>query len=258
MTQSHDQEPEPGQPHGEQPEPAGQPGGEPSPVPPAQPAAEQPQVSAPAVPGFQVQPTQAYTQQPAGYVYEVQPTHSYDQQPAGQPYPGAYGYPAPLPPAPMAYGPVRRPGVVTASAVLAYVQAGITGVATLLMFVSLFDSEFGPGRLLIQTVVVLAAAVGVGLLIAGGVRLMAGTDRTMLTAACVLEFVICLFYLIFFAAMPDSVLDPDNSVARDGAVGAARGVLVVFAIFFAVMPTISLAMSRGQAATDFLRSRGVR
>lgn len=223
MTQSHDQVPESGQAQGH---------------------------AEPAVPGFQAPP--------AGYVYQVQPTHTYDQPPAPQPYPAAYGYPgAPLPQAPTAYGHYRRPGVIMASAVLAYVQAGITGIATLLTFVSLFGSGFGTGRLLVQTVAVLAAAAGVGLLIAGGVKIAAATDRTMLMAACVLQFVICLFYIIVFATLSDGVFGPDTAEV-DGARGAARGILVVFAIMFAILPIISLAMSRSRSATEFLRSRGVR
>lgn len=274
MTQSHDQEPQVGQPR--------QPAGHTDPVPPTQshgeqaagaypeqagpvyqvpptqahtqqppPVASQPQVDVP-VPGYEAPSAQAHTQQPAGYVYQVQPTHTYDQQP----YPVVYGYP--VGPAPVMYGHTPRPGVITAAAVLAYVQAGITGIATLIMFTGLFDSRFSSGRLLVQTVVVLAAAVGVGLLIAGGVRFMAGRDRTMLMVACVVEFVICLFYVIVFATISDSALDPDNTAELDGTLGAARGVLVVFAIFFAVMPTISLSLSRSRSATDFMRSRGVR
>ncbi len=220
MTQSHDQVPEAGPPPAE-----------------------------PAVPGFQAPP--------AGYVYQDQPTHAYDQPPAQRPYP--YGYPvAPLPQAPAAQGHYRRPGVITASAVLGFVQAGITGLATLIMFVGLFDSGFGTGRLLVQTLAVLAAAAGVGLLIAGGVKIMAGTDRTLLMAACVLQFVICFFYIIVFATLSDGVFGPDNPSEVDGSRDAARGALIVSAVMFAILPVISLSMSRGRSATEFLRSRGVR
>jgi amino acid transporter len=219
MTQSHDQTPEP--------------------VPPQAPAE-------PAVPGFQAPQ--------AGYVYQDQPTHAYAQPPAGQPYP--YSYPvAPLQQTPPAYGHYRRPGVITASAVLAYVQAGITGLATFVMFVGLFDSGLGTGLLLVQTVGVLASAAGVGLLIAGGVKIMGGTDRTLLMVACVLQFVICLFYIIFFTTLSDDMLDPDSTAGLDDDADATRGGLILFAILFAVMPIISLSMSRSRSATDFLRSR---
>ena len=214
----------------------------------------------PAVPGFAAPP--------AGYVYQDQPTHTYDQPPAAQPYPHGqppagqpypYGYPAvPLQPAPPAYGHYRRPGVVTASAVLAFVQAGITGLASLIVFVGLFGSGLDTGRLLVQTVAALAAAAGVGLLIAGGVKIMAGTDRTMLMVACVLQFVICFFYIVFIATLPDGALDTDNTTDLDGDADAARGGLIFFAIMFAVMPIISLSMSRSRSATEFLRFRGVR
>ena len=219
MTQSHDQAPEAGSPPAE-----------------------------PAVPGFQAPE--------AGFVYQDQPTHAYDQPQAPPPYPAAYGYP--LPSAPPAQGHYRRPGVITASAVLAFVQAGITGFATLIMFVGLFNSAFGTGRLLVQTLAVLAAAAGVGLLIAGGVKIMAGTDRTLLMVACVLQFVICFFYIVVFATLSDDVIDPDNTTEFDGEAGAGRGVLIFFAIMFAILPIISLSMSRGRSVTDFLRSRGVR
>ncbi len=188
--------------------------------------------------------------QPAGYAYPVFPAESH----VPQPEPAGYGHS--VMPAPMMYVPPRRPGVVTAAAVLAYVQAGITGVIALILFVGLFARAPSTGALLVDVLVVLATATGAALLIAGGVRLTGGRGRVPLVVACVLEFAICVYYIVVFATLSASEIDPTNELDEvPGGLGVARGTMVFIAIFFAIMPTISLALACGRSATAFLRSR---
>jgi hypothetical protein len=178
-------------------------------------------------------------EEPPGYAYQV-------DQP-GQPY----GYP--VMPAPMMYRPAPRPGTATAAAVLAFVQAGITGVAALVLLFALVGSDATTGALLVEVLVVLATGAGAGLLIAGGVQLMAGRRRTLMIAGCVLQFVICVYYLIVFATLSDSDFGPEPTDPElQGMPGLARGMLIVLALFFAIMPTISLSLSLGRSTKAFL------
>jgi hypothetical protein len=172
------------------------------------------------------------------------------QQPGGYPQaPQAPGYQqgyGGMPQAPQEYGggPVARPGVVTAASVLAYVQAGITTITTVLVFAGASNME--GGMMALQLLIGLVQAVGIGLLIMGGVQLMGGKSRTLMIAACALELVVCLFYIILYAAIPSGGID---------VVQGAKAVLIGFAIFFAIMPTISLVLARGAQTTQFLQAR---
>ncbi|HWM05633.1 MAG TPA: hypothetical protein VNP92_25105 [Actinophytocola sp.] len=191
---------------------------------------------------------------------QQQPGGNYpgQQQPGGN-YPGSGGFPAApgyqqnmggMPQAPQEYsaGPMTRPGVVTAAAVLAYIQAGITAITTILVFAGAANMSGGDAAL--QLLIGAVQAVGVVLLIMGGVQIMGGKSRTLLVAGTVLELVICLFYGIFYATID---VDAVNTSAID--VSGAKAVLVGFAVAFAVMPVISLALALGNQATQFLRSR---
>lgn len=176
-------------------------------------------------------------------------TQSYGQQP--DPSQGR-GFEA-MPPAPQEYtqGPIPRPSTVTAAAVLAYVQAGITAITTLLAVIGLVGGDLSGGALVMTALVAIAQAAGVALLIAGGVQLAAGKGRTLLIVGCLLELAICVYYLIAFLVTP--VDDADEQL-----VNAAKGVMVFIVLFFAAMPTISLVLARGRDATKFLESRRAR
>jgi uncharacterized membrane protein len=206
--------------------------------------------------------TQPYGQQPGGN----HPGSGGFQQPGGnypdsggmQQQPGSGGFPqapqAPgyqqgyggMPQAPQEYsgGPGRRPGVVTAASVLAYVQAGITVITTILVFAG--ATNMSGGQAALQVLIGVVQAVGIVLLIMGAVQLMAGKSRTLMLAACVLELVICLFYIILYAAIDSSGID---------VIQGAKAVLIGFAVFFAIMPTISLVLSMGQQSTQYLQAR---
>lgn len=170
-------------------------------------------------------------------------TGGYPQAPQAPAYQQGYGG---MPQAPQEYsgGPIARPGVVMAAAVLAYVQAGITTITTILVFIGATNME--GGMVALQLLIGLVQAVGVALLIMGGVQLMGGKSRNILIAGCVVELVLCLFYIILYAAIPSGGID---------VIQGAKAVLIGFAIFFAIMPTISLVLARNAQTTQFLQSR---
>jgi hypothetical protein len=158
-----------------------------------------------------------------------------------------------MPQAPQEYtqGPIPRPGSVMAAAVLAYVQAGITSITTILAFIGLASGDISGGDLILELLVAIAQAVGIALLIMGGVQFAAGKSRNLLVAGCALELAICLYYLIRF-------LTVDTDGVDQQLVNAATGVMIFIVVFFATMPTISLIISLGSSSTQFLESRRAR
>ncbi len=229
------------QPYGQQP--GQQPGG-------GYPQGGYPQGGYPQTPG-QGQPAQGYPQSPP----YGQPAQGYPQSPPyGQPaqgYPQANPYGA-MPAAPPEYssGPIPRPGTATTAAVLAFVQAGITLIPTVLMLAGLFSAtDNGAGTtadVALGWTIVIAQAIGAVLLIVGGVQLMGGKNRGVIVAGAALELAICVFWIIRVAAIPSGGLD---------VVDAGKGVIIGVAIFLAIMPTISLVMAVGGTTTQFLQSR---
>lgn len=223
------------QPYGQQPGPYGQ-----------QPSGGYPQQSGgyPQTPG-QGQPAQGYPQSPP----YGQPAQGYPQSPP-QGYPQAPGYGAGMPPAPAEYsaGPIPRPGTVTAAAVLGYVQAGITLIPTVIMFSGAISSDASGAAAdaAFGWVLLLAQFVGAALLIVGGVQIMGGKSRTMMVAGAGLEIAISLAWIIRIAAIDSGGID---------LIDQGKGVIIGFAIFFAIMPAISLIMSLGANTTQFLQSR---
>lgn len=215
--------------------------------------------------------TQPYGQQPGGGYPQTpgqgQPAQGYPQSPPyGQPaqgYPQSppYGYPQPaygtMPTAPPGYGQApggARPGVATAAAVLAFVQAGITMLAGIMQLVSAANGNGGQAGnppTAVMVIVAIATITGGGLLIAGAVQLMGGRSRTMIVAGCAIELALCVYWIIYAATFDLDVNGVDADIFAD----VSRGVLIGFAIFFAVMPTISLIQSVGATTTQFLQTR---
>jgi hypothetical protein len=231
------------QPYGQQPDPSG--GGYPQ--------GGYPQ-GYPQTPG-QGQPAQGYPQSPP----YGQPAQGYPQSPPyGQPAQNqAYGQPAQpypygaMPSAPPEYstGPIPRPGVVTAAAVLAYVQAGITLIPTVLMLAGLVGAEGGSGDdAAFAWIITLAQVAGAALLITGGVQIMGGKSRTMMLVGTGIELAVCLGWVVRVALIESGGIGED-------VIDAGKGVLIGFAIFFAIMPVISLVLSLGASTTQFLQSR---
>lgn len=223
------------QPYGQQPGQPGQPGG------------GYPQGGYPQTPG-QGQPAQGYPQSPP----YGQPAQGYPQSPAygtpAQGYPQAPGYGA-MPPAPPEYssGPIPRPGTATTAAVLAFVQAGITLIPTVIFLAGLFNATGAAAEdAALGWAVVIFQVLGAVLLIVGGVQILGGKNRAMIVAGAAVELAICVFWIIRVAAIDSQGLD---------VVDAGKGVIIGIAIFFAIMPTISLVMALGGTTTQYLQSR---
>ncbi len=223
------------QPYGQQPDPSGgypQSGGFPQ------------GQGYPQAPGYAPTPPGGYPQSPPGGFQQ-----GYPQTPPGG-YPPAPGYGGGMPPAPQEYGhgPMRRPSSVTAAAVLGFVQAGITTIPAVIQLVAAAggSSDVGGGAMAEGLLVSVAELIAVALLITGGVQLIGGRSRNIMIAGAALELVICLYWLIRYATLDSNGID---------IIDAGKGVIMAFAIFFAVMPTIILAMSLGGTTTQFLQSR---
>jgi hypothetical protein len=206
--------------------------------------------------------TQPYGQQPGGYGqqpggYPQEPSYpqsgGFPQAPPPS-YPQAPGYPqgsgytpgvGGMPAAPAEYaGPGGRPGSVTASAVLAFVQAGLTAITTIILAAGAARADATDVAL--GWLIVLAQAAGVVLLIMGGVQLMGGKSRVALIVGAVLELAICLFWLVAFSIIPTFGISE---------VSTGKTVLIMIALVFAVMPVISLIMAAGGQASQYLQSR---
>jgi hypothetical protein len=157
-----------------------------------------------------------------------------------------------MPSAPQEYssGPIPRPGSATAAAVLAFVQAGITVIPGVLQLIGAFGANVDSSVMAETLAVAIVTLVGVGLLITGGVQLMGGKTRNILIIGAATELAICLYYIIKALA-----IDSGDLEGVSDAINMAKGVIVGFAIFFAIMPTISLVMSVGGTTTQFLQSR---
>ncbi|OLR92008.1 hypothetical protein [Actinokineospora bangkokensis] len=201
----------------------------------------------PQQPGHQQYPQQGTP--PQGYPAYQQP----GTPPQGYPAYQQHGYPAaPLPQAPQQQynGASTRPGVVTSAAVLAFVQAGITAITTIMMFAGLASvSDAGAdGDYAFSLVVSIAQAIGVLLLILGGVQIISGKNRGILIGAAALEIIISAAWIIRFALISTDELD--GSPALDIANGA-KAVMIVVALLFAIMPIITLIQSLSSNAASW-------
>lgn len=163
----------------------------------------------------------------------------YPQAPAAPS--GGYGA---MPQAPQEYsgGPIPRPGAVTAAAVLGFVQAGLTTITTLIVWVGVFNLT--GGEMAMQALIAVAQTAGVVLLIMGALQLMNGKGRTLLIVGAALEIVISLFYMIIY-----STVDAGGIDVLEG----AKALLIGVAVFFAIMPVIMIVLARGALANQYLQ-----
>jgi hypothetical protein len=173
-------------------------------------------------------------------------------QPYGQQQPGDFnqgygnqgGYGG-MPPAPQEYssGPIPRPGTVTAAAVLAFVQAGVTLICEIILMIGLAaissatDDEgtisgipVNEGALAGVWVVTIIGIIGAGLLVWAGVKALSGTAGMLLVIAAGVQILLCVVWLAAFEGGVVSVL-------------------------LAVMPIITLVLSLGGPAKQFEASR---
>jgi hypothetical protein len=75
---------------------------------------------------------------------------------------------------------------------------------------------------------------------------MGGKSRNILIAGCGLELLISLYFIIRFAAL-------DTAGIKDASYGV--GLIIGFAVFFAIMPIVSLVLSLNENTTRYLASR---
>lgn len=180
-------------------------------------------------------------------------TQDFHNQPQYGGYPHQQPYPqgGAMPYAPTRLdGPVTRPGVVTSSAVLAFVQAGITAITTILVLAGAAGAlGDGHDEAALTLVVGIAQLAGVLLLLFGGIRLLKGTGRGALVGGSAVEIAISLFYLVAFTIVPTFGVE---------ALQGAKAFLVFVALLFAVMPVISMIQALGAASTEWLRARSAR
>jgi hypothetical protein len=119
-----------------------------------------------------------------------------------------------------------------AAAALGCLQAGITAVTTVLVFLG----AWGDGTT-VEVGLGLVQAVGTALLLVGAVRLLRGARRSTLLAGCGLELVLCVYYLIRYAS------------TESAADGLTTGAVVVIPVLFAVMPATGLLLATSRLAT---------
>lgn len=190
------------------------------------------------------QPTQQYGTDPQ----YGQPSQPYGQAatPYGQPQYGAPGqqygqFGQPYQPA--ATGP-KRPGAVTAAAVLTFVQAGlllIGGIVALSGGTTFLDID-SRGVTNVGTVLTILGIVGLaagGVLIGGGVQSYGGKLNLILVGSAI-SLVLSIAWFVF-------------SISYDSPVGAA----LVSPLLYAVLPIIAISLVMGASAQLWAKSRTV-
>ncbi|WP_424188265.1 hypothetical protein ACOBQX_09585 [Actinokineospora sp. G85] len=137
-----------------------------------------------------------------------------------------------------------RPPMATWAAVLAFAQAGITAVPTMIVFA--LGGDTARSQAPDGVVVALAAAqsAGFALLVLGGALLITGKSRWWLVAASVAQVGICAAYPLVVPAV-------DN---RDHWVFVLWGVVgPLLVLAFAVLPVISLFQALTREVGEWLR-----
>jgi hypothetical protein len=183
----------------------------------------------PPAPGYG--PPSGYPQTPPG----GQPVY------AGQPYPQGGGYgPA----------PIEKPGTITGAAVLGFIQAGITLIATIILAMSLMNvSSVTTDGLAEPWIVTIAQFVGVVLLIFGAVQLIGGSSRTLYLVATGLEVALSLYWAIRFGSA---------DALGISAVENFRNSLILIAVGFAIMPVIGLILAAGSGTGNYIAAKRTR
>lgn len=190
-------------------------------------------------------PTQGYAQQ-QGYPQQSYPQQGYPQQSYPQGYP-QQGYPQPG----QWGGPAApgRPGSVTASAVLAFVQGGMAVIGGIIMLAggsiiadveSRTSSSSGgqSGWLITLAIAALAAAA---VLIAGGVKVFSG-NLSLATIAAAVSLAVSVLYVIWSSSV----------------VGVNFGTAIIWPLIYSVLPIIILALTMSGTAQSWARGRSAR
>lgn len=193
--------------------------------------------------GQQPDPSGGYPQQggtpPGGYPQQGTPPGGYPQAPGYQQTPGG------LPSAPPDYGqsgPIVRPGGVTAAAVLTFVQAGLTIISAGAFLIALaalesasdtYGLSLGDSTGEFWAASLLGLVAG-GLLIAGGVKALAGSSGQLFTISIALQLVLSVYWMIRLVSQDGSPLWP---------------------ILMAVMPVIAISLWYSGAAKQYVAAK---
>ncbi len=161
-------------------------------------------------------------------------------------YPQQPGYPAGYQLVPMYQVPRRppRPGAAVAAAVLAYVQSGFVLIGGISLFSGASELGYnteraftGGSRISSElTVVAIITILAGGLLIAGATTVL-NRKPVLLTIGCALSLAISVYFVIRL-------------------VDFVGGIGLWVPIFFAILPIISIALTKGSEVRAWVRARG--
>jgi len=182
-----------------------------------------------------------------GYPQSGYPQTGYPQSGYAQPgYPQQPGYPAGYQLVPMYQVPRRppRPGAAVAAAVLAYVQSGFVLIGGISLFSGASELGYNTERALTGgsrisselTVVAIITILAGGLLIAGATTVL-NRKPVLLTIGCALSLGISVYFVIRL-------------------VDFVGGIGLWVPILFAILPIISIALTKGSEVRAWVRARG--
>lgn len=137
-----------------------------------------------------------------------------------------------------------RPGVVLSAAALAFVQGAATAMTTIYMLMVgiLRDDSAAPAVLGLAVLQV----IGLYLLVHGGIMLLHGRGRKVLTSGNAVQLVLSCLWIATAVEFGGDI------EVHDPAGGQA--VVTRFAVAFAVLPVISLIQTWHRDTTAWLRS----
>ncbi len=192
-------------------------------------------------PGY---PQSGYAQ--SGYAQSGYAQSGYPQSGYAQPgYPQQPAYPAGYQLVPMYQVPRRpaRPGAAVAAAVLAYVQSGFVLIGGISLFSGASELGYnteraftGGSRISSElTVVAIITILAGGLLIAGATTVL-NRKPVLLTIGCALSLAISVYFVIRL-------------------VDFVGGIGLWVPIFFAILPIISIALTKGSEVRAWVRAR---
>lgn len=184
---------------------------------------------------------------PGGSPYPGSPPY-----PAGPPFPGGYPHPAPYPypyPPPGSYGwppaAPRRPGTLTAAAVLGYVDGGLIILAAVLLFAAAasggdLDYSITNGHSLTAELTVdgLLNLIAGGLLIGGAVAMTAGRP---------------LGRLLYSTGAGVVLAESVYWMTRWSSQFAHIAGLLVYALLFAAVAIVGLSLAWVREGSEWLR-----
>jgi hypothetical protein len=141
--------------------------------------------------------------------------------------------------------PVQKPGTITGAAVLGFIQAGITLIATVIFTLGLAQASALASGLGEMWAVDIAQIAGIVILIIGGVLLAGGKSRGLFLVATGLEIALSLYWAIRF-----------GSVSTDGigAFESFQNFFILLAIGFAIMPVIALILAAGSRPGQYIQA----